>query len=154
MDLSRHEINQEIGVLHEWARYYEAHGRADIAQENYRKIANLEKLIARAQLLDGLRALADFLEIHPDVPTNSWVNVSYSVTAADTNGEGDQDEAERAEVDRVAAVLGVTPTLNGSGSHYTAERSFGPVVYRATAITQQEMALHSAAVTYYGLVTP
>ncbi|MGW0807980.1 hypothetical protein [Nonomuraea sp. NPDC002799] len=107
----------------------------------------------RVQLIEGLRALADFLDTHPDVPTNSWVNVSYSVTAADTSGD-DSDDAKRVEVDRVAAILGVTPTQNNRGSHYTALRTFGPVEYRATAITQEEMALHQAADTYYGLVTP
>ncbi|MEV4183414.1 hypothetical protein AB0J28_18480 [Streptosporangium canum] len=37
MDRERFELNQEIDVLHEWARWYEAHGRRDEAQENHRK---------------------------------------------------------------------------------------------------------------------
>ncbi|MGP4104957.1 hypothetical protein [Nonomuraea sp. KM90] len=154
MSLDRHEIKQEIGVLHEWARYYQAHGRTDIAQENYRKISQLEKMITRAQIIDGLRALADFLDEHPGVPVNSWAHVSYSVISADIDSTGDQDDAERAEVDRVAALLGVTPTLSDNGSHYTALRTFGPVEYRATAITEEHMAKHCAADTYYGVVTP
>lgn len=154
MDLNAHEINKEIGVLHEWAHYYERHGRPDIAQENYRKIAKLKKLIVRTQLIDGLRALADFLENEPDVPVNSWAHVSYSVTPADTADGEDSEDAKRAEVDRVAAVLGVTPTLSNNGSHYSAQRAFGPVEYRATAITQDHMAHYRAAETYFGVVTP
>ncbi|MEU6780401.1 hypothetical protein ABZ912_14460 [Nonomuraea angiospora] len=156
MDLTlSHEINQEIGHLSELARYYEYQGRTDVAQEYKRQISNLKTMIARVQLIDGLRALADFLDAHPDVPLNSWASVSYSVTATNLNTDDrDQDDVERAEVDRVAAILGVTPTLSDNGSHYTALRTFGPVEYRATAITQEEMALHRAAGTYHGLVTP
>ncbi|NUW30742.1 hypothetical protein HTZ77_04800 [Nonomuraea sp. SMC257] len=153
MDLtSRYEINQEIGHLSELARYYDYHGRTDVAQQYKRQLANLQAMVARAQLIDGLRALADFLDTHPDVPTNSWAHVSYSVTANDV--DGGSEDAKRAEVGRVAAILGVTPTLSDSGSHYTALRTFGPVEFRATAITQEHMAMHEASGTYYGAVTP
>lgn len=156
MDLTlRHALTQELGEVSEFARYYEEHGRDDIAQEYRRQVSNLKVVIARTQLIDGLRALADFLENEPDVPVNSWATISYSVSAKDLDTDDrDQDDAERAEVDRVAAILGVTPTENDSSSHYTAMRAFGPVEYRATAITQEHMAVHAASETYYGVVTP
>jgi hypothetical protein len=155
MDLNAtYELNQELGEVSEWARYYEHHGRTDVAQECYRKIAKLKKMIARAQVIDGLRALADFLDTNPDVPTNSWASISYSVSAANMNKGYVSDDEERAEVDRVAAILGVTPELQADGGHYTAMRAFGPVEYHVTAITEECMAKVHASDTYYGQVTP
>ena len=51
--------------------------------------------------------------------------------------------------------LGVTPEddLTSCG-RYAAVRSFGPVGYRMTAISDHAMARHRAADTYYGYVTP
>ena len=81
----------------------------------------------------GLRALADFLESHPDLPVPWQTDAPASVSGAD-------DAAERAEVDRIAGILGVPAAANERGTHYDAERDFGGgVIYRATAITRAEM---------------
>ncbi|MGW0802737.1 hypothetical protein [Nonomuraea sp. NPDC002799] len=117
-------------------------------------ITSLKITIARAQLIDGLRALADFLDGEPGVPVNFGATVSYSVTPTDVADDGNIDQAERVEVDRVAALLGVTPEYSGGGSYYSAVRAFGPVEYRATAITQEHMAKVHAENTYHGVVTP
>jgi hypothetical protein len=109
----------------------------------------------RDRLIAGLRRLVDFLDDHPDLPVNDWAQVSYSITADDTGMSADDIEAaKRAEVDRIAAVLGVTPTVRANGDHYIAALSFGPVTYQATAITDAHMARHMAASTYDGHVTP
>lgn len=105
-------------------------------------------------LIDGLRALADFLQVHPDLPVDCWANISYSVTVGGAMGEDDTEPAKCAEVDRVAAILGVTPTIRANGDHYTAVLAFGPVVYQATAVTKERLARHLAASTYSGCVTP
>jgi len=78
----------------------------------------------------SLRALADFLDEHPDVPVSDVEAAPY-ITGT--------DEEERAEVDRLAAILG--SSVEDAGSHYRVRRDFGAgVVYRAVAITAAHMA--------------
>lgn len=84
----------------------------------------------------GLRALADFLDAHPDLPVPWFVEAK-----APTAGEG--DAGHRAEVDRIAAILGVP--VDDRGSHYSTERDFGgSVKYAAVAITRAHMDAYSA----------
>jgi hypothetical protein len=80
----------------------------------------------RAALINGLRALADYLESNPEVPAPAYP-VVYTFPAA-----GDWPQM-RAEIDATAARLGVNAHL-AEGGHYIAVRSFGPVEYRAVAI--------------------
>jgi hypothetical protein len=105
-------------------------------------------------MIAGLHALADFLQAHPDLPVNCWAQISYSVTAGGALGEDDSDTAKRAEVDRVAEILGVSPHTEADGEHYIAVKRFGPVTYQAAAITEAFMAAYDAASTYHGCVTP
>jgi len=81
----------------------------------------------RAALIQGLRALADYLESNADVPATSYA----PVYAFPPDGEC---AGMRAEIDSIAALLGVKARETADGSHYTALRSFGPVEYRAVAI--------------------
>lgn len=80
----------------------------------------------RAAFISGLRALADYLESNPEVPTLIYSTVH-------TFPPNDDWAGMRAEIDAIAARLGVTARLTGGG-HYVASRSFGPVEYRAVAI--------------------
>ena len=80
----------------------------------------------RAQLINGLRRLADYLESNPQLPAPSCPAV-YAFPSA--RGW----EERRAEIDATAARMGVLAHLTGGG-HYVATRSFGPVEYRAVAI--------------------
>jgi hypothetical protein len=83
----------------------------------------------RAQLINGLRGLADYLESNPEVPAPGYSHV-YTFPP---NGEW----AEMcAEIDATAARLGVTARQSGGG-HYVATRSFGPVEYSAVAIPRK-----------------
>lgn len=78
----------------------------------------------RAELIKNMRALAKFLEDHPDVPAPQCAHVMFVPQGS--------DKEEHAEIDRLAVLLGATPTL--SHGHYRAIRYFGPVEYRAVAI--------------------
>jgi hypothetical protein len=79
----------------------------------------------------GLRALADYLEAHPDLPVPT---MDGRVIPQGTDVE------DRAEVDRIAAILGTPITVNPAGTHYETGRDFGGGVrYSAVAITSAEM---------------
>lgn len=80
----------------------------------------------RDRLIDGLRALAEFLQDHTDVPAPRWADVL--VFPPDGT-----DEEERAEIDAIASRIG-TATSESPGGHYSACLAFGPVAYRAIAI--------------------
>ena len=81
----------------------------------------------RGRLIAGLRALAAFLQDHPDVPAPRWTDV-YVFPPRGT------DEQMRAEIDQIAALIGAESTNDAAYGHYAAARLFGPVQYRAVAI--------------------
>lgn len=100
----------------------------------------------RAAATAGLRALADNLDRHPDIPLSPHgAELRFFVSGDDPD--------QRAEVDRIATVLGVTPTER-LGRHYIAERDFGPVTYQAVAIPAAQRAAHAAVLSYADAVTP
>ncbi len=80
----------------------------------------------RGRLITGLRALAQFLSDHPEVPAPRWADVLVFPPDG-TDGE------KRAEIDVIAAHIGAAPLETVSG-HYGVSLSFGPVQYRAVAI--------------------
>jgi hypothetical protein len=84
----------------------------------------------RAALIKGLRVLADYLESSPEVPAPSYSDLFTFPPDGDC-------PAMRAEIDAIAARLGVTARETGGG-HYIAARSFGPIEYRAVAICKQD----------------
>lgn len=85
-----------------------------------------DKSRLRNQLITGLLDLAVFLEAHPDIPAPHCADVL--VFPADGT-----DDEQRAEIDAIAAQIGVDAIESRSG-HYSASRDFGPVQYRAVAI--------------------
>jgi hypothetical protein len=102
----------------------------------------------RQAFITGLQDLAAYLASHPAVPVPMYgTEILLSASSTDDGG--------CVQVDRFARQLGVTPhdELDCTG-HYSAARSFGPVGYRMTAISEYAMARHRAADTYYGCVTP
>lgn len=103
----------------------------------------------RAAFVAGLRELADFIESHPELP----VPPRYTKTPVSPHLNGTDDE-DRAEVDRIAAILGAVPVTT-RGGHYEVARKFGGgVTYQAVAIPEQDMAVYRALVSYSGSVTP
>ena len=88
---------------------------------------------ARQVFISGFRALAEFLEGHPDLPVPS-----FSVFDGLTLYPQGSDPDRQAEVDRVARVLQVAP---GSYAHYQACRRFGEgVSYRIIAVPADDLA--------------
>jgi hypothetical protein len=59
--------------------------------------------MSAARLIAGLRALADFLQGHPDVPAPLWTDM-YLFPPRGT------DEQMRAEIDEIAARIGANAT--------------------------------------------
>jgi hypothetical protein len=102
---------------------------------------------SRAQIVQGLRDLAAFLESRTDLPIPNVADLCHSVIE-------DTDEAERVEVDRIALILGVPAQEKFNGQHYVAAANFGPVIYRAIAITEEEMARYRAESTSIDVVRP
>jgi hypothetical protein len=102
----------------------------------------------RQAFITGLRALADYLDRHQAVPVPRYGHeIHLSADRADHGGCG--------QVNEFARQLGVAApqSINAHG-HYHAVRLFGPVGYGMAAISDHAMALHDAAETYYGCVTP
>lgn len=83
----------------------------------------------RQDVIAGLRQLADFLETHPDVPVSQDQVVSYWVPGCMPRPDA------RAEVDRVAALLGVPsgPRVADRSPTHVAQRRFAGVLYEAAA---------------------
>jgi hypothetical protein len=84
----------------------------------------------RAAFIGGLRALADYLESNSAVPTPIYSTVHTFPPYGDWT-------AMRAQIDAIAALLGVVAHLTGGG-HYVATRAFGPVDFRAVAIPRHD----------------
>ena len=102
----------------------------------------------RHAFITGLRDLADYLDRNPAVAIPAYgTEILLSAASADDGG--------CAQVDHFARQLGV-PVDNGLAycGHYGAARSFGPVGYRMTAISDHAMARHHAEESYRGSVTP
>jgi hypothetical protein len=106
-------------------------------------------LLARTQVIDGLRQLADYLDTHPDVPASEfgW-DLLYCVRA-------DSDAAGMTEVDRVAAVLDVHVTDDTpGGGHYRAAKKFGRITYEVLVVPARRRAAYDALMSYADAVTP
>jgi hypothetical protein len=84
----------------------------------------------RAALIGGLRALADYLESNPEVPTPAYADVFTFPPDGDW-------AVMRAEIDAIATRLGVI-ARETPGGHYVATRPFGPIEYRAVAIPRKD----------------
>jgi hypothetical protein len=103
---------------------------------------------ARQAFITGLRDLADYLDRHPAVAIPAHgAEILLSAASADDGG--------CAQVDHFARQLGVRVENElAYCGHYRAARSFGPVGYRMTAISDHAMARHYAHESYHGYVTP
>ncbi|MGH3344799.1 MAG: hypothetical protein ACRDPK_18395 [Carbonactinosporaceae bacterium] len=98
-------------------------------------------LFARTQIISGLRQLADFLENNPAVPVREYGwDLHYNACGT--------DEKAKAEVDRIAALLGVTPINERPDGHYIATKTFGRITYEAVHIPARRMAIHRALMSY------
>ncbi|MEO3798278.1 hypothetical protein ABGB14_49485 [Nonomuraea sp. B10E15] len=99
----------------------------------------------RSELITGLRALAAFLDSHPKVPVPRYGTVRVAVhTNYDTDATTEAQAI--AEVARIAALLGTTPTAENG--HHVAGKAFGSVRYEAILITRAAMERRAARDSY------
>ena len=102
--------------------------------------------LERAQIIMGLHRLANFFAAHPEVPVRpfGWVLSDFP--------ERSSDEDQRAEVDRVAALLapygGKRIDETGTGGHDRALITFGRITYEMVRIPQRRRDLHNAQLSY------
>ena len=100
----------------------------------------------RRDMARGLRGLAELLESCPGIPA------PYTLDVLIFPPDG-SDTGIRAEIDRIAALLGVTAKdETDRHGHYTASKGFGPVTYRAVAIPSRSRDYHKARNSYTGNV--
>jgi hypothetical protein len=90
-------------------------------------MSDFANAIDRERFIAGLRALAEYLESKPDVPTPRHGSSVLVFPMCGTN------EEQRAEIDVIATRINANPCEIVSG-HYTVSSFFGPVEYRAVAI--------------------
>jgi hypothetical protein len=82
----------------------------------------------RAELIAGLRDLADFLDQDPQVPAPRFTDLFVFPQSG-------SDAEMFAEIEVIAALIGTTASDTDSpAGHYSAVLGFGPVQYRAVAI--------------------
>ncbi len=97
----------------------------------------------RDALIAGLISVAGFLKAHPQVPTSI---APVIIRAFPANGP---DDEMRAEVDKVAAVLGTEIDADHLPyDHYMTGIGFGPVRYEFIAILATARARHAAVDSY------
>lgn len=102
----------------------------------------------RSLIIAGLRELADFLDANPDLPVPYSVNVTAFVPRA-------ADRAMRAEVDRVAYLLGTDiDSEQIEYGHYNTEATFGAVQYRLSGILAEARGDKAAWTSIDRAVTP
>jgi hypothetical protein len=93
-------------------------------------------MTTRGEFITGLRDLADFLTVNPDVPVPAY-RCQIQVSAS---GHCDTDDEKRSFVDRAALAMGAEPhDPYGDGEHWEAGLHFGPLYYFAIAITKAQM---------------
>lgn len=103
---------------------------------------------ARDELIAGLRALADFYENNPTMPTDGFASVLVSCCTI----TGNDDAAAAALVEHAAELMG-TPVSRRNG-HTSTERKFHGVSLRPYATTRASMARYHAEQSYAGAVEP
>jgi hypothetical protein len=105
--------------------------------------------VPRDQIITGLHQLADYLDTHPTIPVAPYGWELLVGTHSTTDPDG------LAEIDRIAAHLGVIPDDQiTDGGHYAAIKTFGPITYRAFHIPARSRAIHRAFMTYADSVIP
>jgi hypothetical protein len=92
----------------------------------------------RAAFIDGLLALACFLEAHPEAPAPRAFDDAVIMHVFP---DGDTDNERRAAVDSAATALGATAAASRPDSrHYLFNLRFGPVTYCMVTISTGQTA--------------
>ncbi|MEV0398776.1 hypothetical protein [Actinoallomurus sp. NPDC050550] len=101
----------------------------------------------RRAVIQGLRELADELAVNRDLPVPLIIEIDY-------HPHGANDTEIRAEINRIAELINVTPETSANGENYRAVRRFGPIQYKAVTVSAREMARWEALLTYSENVNP
>lgn len=99
----------------------------------------------RARIIADMRALATFLEEHPELPISPHTSVEVSYFPRTS-----RDEVAFDEVSEAGARLGRIPAWEGE--HYVVEHRHGAGRYRVVAIPETVRARYRAWLTYTGHV--
>jgi hypothetical protein len=99
----------------------------------------------RAELVSGLRELADWYEKHPKMPLPSYPDFAHCVLAAD-------DKSGKAEVRKIASILGVKP--HEHENRLSVDRKFDGIAYSAFYVYRAHVAEYNAGASYLYSVTP
>jgi hypothetical protein len=94
----------------------------------------------RADMVAGLRALANFLEANPAVP----IPRNGHEFGVSTSGS---DEQKRSQVKFAGLAIGEDVTDNAEGTHCSARRRFGPVSYHIFAVSGAHLQRYQQAVS-------
>lgn len=100
--------------------------------------------IKRAELIAGLRQLADWYEQHPEVPLPPYPDWRHCVLAKD-------DTSGTAEVEAVAAALGADVKY---GKHVAADKDFPGIEFHAYYVTRERAADYVARQKIADAATP
>lgn len=99
----------------------------------------------RARIIADMRALAAFLEEHPELPISPHTSVEVTYFPCTSN-----DEVAFEEVAEAASKLRRIPAWEGE--HYVVEHRHGAGRYRAVAIPEPVRSRYRAWLTYTGHV--
>jgi hypothetical protein len=102
----------------------------------------------RSRIIGDIRALADFLETHPELPVSPYTSVDVTYVPR----TGHDDGPAFGEVAEAGALLGRMPAWEGE--HYLVEHHHGAGRYRVVAIPAHTRAQYRAWLTYTGHVRP
>lgn len=110
----------------------------------------------RAQVIAGLRELADLLEANPGLPVPKYPRIRVDVGDVDMDIDEEDEPAKRAVVDTAAAILG--SAISDRNGHYDTdwhacgEDSYGRwrVAYEVGSISAARMAEYDLKRSYTG----
>ena len=100
----------------------------------------------REAFVNGLHALASYLDAHPDVPIPVYgTQILVGLREVEDGGDTDVMNAASALRGRFAC------TETGGCETW---RAFGPVAYKVFALSRDSIARYRAETTYRGCITP
>jgi hypothetical protein len=100
----------------------------------------------REAFINGLHALASYLDAHPDVPIPAY-GTQIPVPLREAEDGGDTEVMNAAN----ALAAHFDRTENGGCETW---RTFGPVAYKVFALSKESIARYRAETTYRGCITP
>ncbi|MEE2038918.1 hypothetical protein Q8791_17000 [Nocardiopsis sp. CT-R113] len=134
-----------------WTAEDDEHDRGELAgglrEEQVEDFTDAAGPALRKRIIADIRALADFLDEHPDLPMSPHTSVDVSYFPRTS-----EDEIAFGEVAAAGARLSRMPAWEGE--HYVVEHAHGAGRYRVVAIPARVRSDYRAWLTYTGHVRP